>query len=521
MPLDLRRMYTRRGAVVAPNPVQRWVLDAMQSAPVVDLLVSGGLGGGKTAVGAQALFEMMVRNCAITNGAPLNYAIVSSSLSQLERVTLETFRGVWNAATGWSDRSDEATFLSNPTVLRWNRQKKWFRLNINATVHYDTGETGATSIEGAEYTAVWCDEPAMCKEATQPRLRERRRENLPGTLRGIISTGTPRPGWSLSWLHERFGKGLDDYIPDDQGRCRVALPTALNLANLDPGYEDRLKREYSPRMMEAMLRGRFVILTGAVYSDWNELAVVEYQHDPTKDVIAGWDPGYRRAAFVFVQPTQAYLDGSPLVGEEGWTIFDELMTADCSTEEQARRLARLQWMQGRSRITIAHDPAGVGRQSTTGKSDLIVLTETLQSMGITVDLRTSRRKEDHAITARCERLRSTIMAADGVRRLTIAGQVTTAEHETGEDGRKTIGIHQALLEQPFKKGTDYPDDGPTWKPHTHAPDALGYLAVYLNPARSAMEPGWLDAAKAANDGPLFGAGMAGTVEGSSWVDGGF
>lgn len=514
-------MYTRRGAVVAPNDVQKWVLNAIQSAPVLDLLVSGGLGGGKTAVGAQALFEIMTLNAAATQGQRLHYAIVSSDFSQLERVTLAAFRGIWNAATGWSLSDDEAVFRDNPTVIRWDKQKKFFVLNIGAEVHYGTGENSAKSIEGAEYTAIWCDEPALCKEPTQERLRERRRENVTGTIRGIISTGTPRPGWSLSWLHEKFGKPLDDYVPSRLGRCRVALPTRLNLANLDAGYDERLKGDYSPRMMEAMLNGRFVILTGAVYPDWGMDAVVEYEHDPEKEVIAGWDPGYRRAVFAFAQPTHAYQAGLPLVGEEGWTIFDELCTADCSTEEQAKQLAALPWMKGRSHITIAHDPAGVGRQSTTGENDLIVLKKTLEDKGITVTLRCSRRKEDHAITARCERLRSTIKSADGVRRLTISGRMTNPTHPVGEDGRKTIGVYEGLLEQPFKTGTDHPDDGPNWKPHTHAPDAVGYLAVYLNPARSALEPSWLDASKAANDGPAFGASMVGTVEGSSWVDGGF
>jgi len=495
---------------VQPNHVQQWVLQAFRADTCEDLFVSGGLGGGKTAIGAQATCEAVGVNAQRTGGALIHYAIVSSDFSQLDRVTLENFRGVYNAMTGIRGSSKDA-FRANPTVLSVDEQKHKALLACGAEIHWGTGDNAARAIEGAEYTVIWVDEPSLCKEATQERVRERLRENIPDTVQGIISTGTPRPGWSLSWLHEHFGKGLHDYVPNDIGECRVALPTELNAHNLKPGYIERLKRIYSPQMMEAMLKGRFVILSGQVYPDWGEASIVTCGQDSTKPIFVGWDPGYRRAAYVVAQPTHAYADGQPLIGTEGWTIIDELMTADMGTEQQARKLAVLPCMKGRSFITVAHDPAAVAQQSATGTNDMKVLRDVLAEYGIDVNYRSSRRKEDHAISARCERLRATMCNAAGERRLTIGRHVTTRRYTNGEDNKPCLGIHQSLLEQPFKKGKDVPDDGPNWKHATHAPDALGYLAVYLNPVRLPDKGEY----RAALDGSEVD-GFMGEDEGNDW-----
>ncbi|MBT3271292.1 hypothetical protein HN371_29410 [Candidatus Poribacteria bacterium] len=507
--MHIDRMYTTRGQLVTPNPVQWWILEAFRSSRVFDILVSGGLGGGKTAVGAQALVETAAQNANITDGAPLRYGIVSPSFSQLNRVTLEAFRGVWNAMNDQKGSSPQA-FSACDSVIRWDKKECIIYTKLGAEFVYGTGDNAARALEGSELTAAWVDEPALCKEETQARIRERFRQNVFGptgaTIQGIISTGTPRPGWSLAWLHKTFGN-LDDYTPNGLRKCRVALPTRLNLPNLRPGYLDELRSMYSPRMMEAMLEGKFVVLTGAVYPDWGEGSAVDYIHDPKREVIIGLDPGYRRAAWICTQPTHAYQAGLPLIGTEGWTIFDEIITADTDTERQTLQLLQKPWMKGRTTITIAHDPAGVAKQSAVGKSDMDIIKDTCRKAGVNVVFSCSRKPEDHAIQARCERLRALIKSADGVQKMTIARPMQRRQYTPGEDGRKSVGIYESLLEQPFKDGKDIPDDSTVWKPWTHSGDALGYLAVFVAPIFAHDDQGWKDAAEEGYEERALGGEM--------------
>lgn len=509
-----RRMYTRAGKFVQPNPVQDWALTAFRSPSVRDLLLVGGLGGAKTSTANQGLCEVMAYNAWVTGGQPLHYFIVASSFTQLHRVTLDTFRGVWNAMCGITGSTEEA-FRSNPTVLRIDKQQNVYQLGIGAEIHLGTGENSAKALEGGEYTAGLCDEPMLCKEETQPRMRERLRENVDGTIRGLISAGTPRVGWSLAWMHNRFGRGLDNYQVTPDGRLRVSMPTRLNIANLRPGYIDDLKRMYSPRMMEAMLEGRFVIMSGAVYSDWGADSIVDEPHDPKKPIIVAWDPGFRHSAQVCHQPTNARFNGTPVVGEKGWVIFDEVIMADTKTADQAHALARRPWMKDRSHITIAHDPAGVAKQSTSGSSDMLEFAEVLAKYEVAVAFKSSRKKEDHSIEQRCERLRATVMDAEGVRRLLINGDVAAREYRPGEDGSATIGIYRGMLEQPFKRDTNIPDDGAQWKPWTHAPDAEGYFAVFVNPVREQLDMSWQEVANEGHIGGALGSGVGGMPD-ESW-----
>lgn len=499
--LDVARIYTKHGQWVEPSSRQTWALDTVRAMNVHILMLSGGLGGAKTTTGANALAEAIGYNTRATLGKHLKYNITAPSFSQLTRVSLPMFQAVWNRATHWP-----RAFSTNPTVIDWSRKEYRIFLAGGPEICYASGANGATAIEGDEFTAWWHDEPALSKEETFGRLVERLRENVPGTVRFGLLTGTPRPGWSLMALHKTFSP-LTDGIPDAQGFTRASLPTILNVDNLPAGYIDRIKRQYSPQMVEAFLFGNFVILTGSVYADWGEEAIVEHEHDPKKPVIAMWDPGINRAALIFCQETHAYKDGVPLIGESGWTVFDEIMGADISTEELTIQAANRPWMRDHSYITVAHDPAAGTRQSTTGTTDMKVMADTFERYGINVRFRSSRKKEDHAIEARCERLRAMVKSADGVRTLTITEQVARREYKSGKDNNPCLSLYRCMLEQPFIEGTDKPNERGDWKTWSHAPAAAGYGAVYLHPARMVDDEAWKEVAEAGAEPEPIGHAM--------------
>jgi len=466
--IDARRMWDKRGRHIPPNVRQAWVLDTFRVPSVSDLYVSGGLGSGKTTVGANVFLDGLAYNAQATSGAMLHYAIVSSDSKQLYRVTMEAFRGVFNAATGW-----RGPFDRNPQVLDWSKLHQRITLACGAVIDYASGANGAQALEGGEYSVVWPDEPALCREETQERVRERCREVIAGTVRGVISTGTPRPGHSLAWIHERY-RDLDDGVPTPAGAVRVALPTRLNLANLPAGYYEKLLDMYSPQMAEAMLDGKFVTLGDKVYPNYDPAVggnVIPYTFDEAKDVEVVWDGAFHRP----------YFGANQHPDDDTTVCFDELALAHMNIDEQAMALLERPWAPYIKRII--HDPATDAVQSTTGTSELAILRQTLKDHGIVPEFVCSTRKEDRIVTIRVERFRAEICSALGKRRFLVSEDVAARRYHKARDGKPVVGIHEALRTQPLTKGSDEPDRTRQWDYCSHPCDAHGYGAVWRNPVR--------------------------------------
>lgn len=465
---DASRMWDKRGRRIIPNPIQEWVLDTIRVPTVVDLYVSGGLGSGKTTVGAAALVEAIAFNAAATGGAAVHYAVVSSDSKQLYRVTMAAFRGAFNAATGW-----DGDFAKNPQVLDWSKLNHRIVFACGAVLDYASGANGAQALEGGEYSLIWLDEPALCREETQERVRERCREVVPGTVRGVLSTGTPRPGHSLAWIHERY-RDLQDGIPSPVGVVRVALPTRLNLANLPQGYYERLLDMYSPQMAEAMLEGAFVVLGDKVYPNYDpELGgnVVPYTFDDTKPVEVVWDGAFHRP----------YFGANQAMDDDTTVCFDELALAHMNIDEQGMALIERPWARYIKRII--HDPATGAVQSTTGTSELAKLRLLLKEYGIVPEFVCSTQKEDRIVTIRVERYRAEICSALGKRHFVVSQEVAARKYHRARDNKPVVGIHQALRTQPLTKGSDEPDRTRQWDYCSHPCDAHGYGAVWRNPVR--------------------------------------
>lgn len=480
------RMLTKLGKRVTPSIMQEWALDAIQDDAVLDLYISGGLGSGKTTVGAWGLTEAIAFNYMATEGEiPVHYAVVSSDSKQLQRVTMEAWRGAFNAATG-----HKGSFSSNPLVERWSKQDHRITLKCNAVIDYASGHNGAQALEGGEYSFIWIDEPAMCREETQPRIRERCRELIPGTVRGVLSTGTPRLGFSLPWLRERFG-ALQDGIPSPDGACRVALPTRDNLPNLPRGYEDRLRNIYSPMMAEALLEGRFVMLGNRVYATYDDESITEYQYNPDLPVVLCWDGAIRRPYFGALQEVSS--------GE--WILFDEIADTDLSIDRQAQTLVDKPWMP--MVRTIVYDPSSDNSKYGPGISERSVLRDRLKEHGFYVDFACSTRPADRHIPARCERLRMMLCSADETRRLKLATRLTARRYPNANDNKPVVGAHRALLEQPFKEGSDEPDRTTKWDYLSHPCDAIGYFAVWAFRVGGVDATGWIEAKRQPEREPVL------------------
>ena len=249
---------------------------------------------------------------------------------------------------------------------------------------------------------------------------------------------------------------------------------------------------YSPEMAEALLEGRFVLLTGRVYAGYHPDPggnVIPYDYDDTRAVEVVWDGGFRRP----------YYGAAQEVAGGARVVFDELPLSDASISEQALALLGKPWIGAVTRII--HDPANRNVQSGTGGSDVRALREILADRGVTPQFVSSTRREDHDILVRVERLRSMVYDANGRRGLLVSEDVARRRYPNGRDNMPVVGIHRALMEQTYKDGTDQPDRGPRVDHLSHPVDAVGYGAVYWNPVRMVDSSPWERAVADKSPGP--------------------
>ena len=477
-----RDYYTSEGRKATPNPVQKWVLDAAFSKPIDELFVFGGFGSGKTQTLAWTLWKGLRLGYEHWNGKRLSrprYFIASSDGSQLRTVTMPAFEAAFNSATGhdgpfWSGIKSKR----NPLVLSYRHDDKLFELPW-ATITMATGHNGCQSIEGGSFVGGVGDEGPLWHPSGLDRARFRLRQTgFP--FRFLVHFATPQQGRSLADIKTRY----QDCIPyrvkmeDGHGRCRIMMPTDLNIANLPSNYLAQLASGHSPQMVAAIRRGELVIMEGRVYPTYDAGSVIDYQWTADRKVLCGYDPGFHRPYLCALQQVK---DGGP------WCVFDEIAVADVSRDEFANLLRAKPWIG--SCTEIVEDPAA-DQASTSGESDRAHLKRYLQAHGYRPSIVHATHPEDRIRTYRYERLRAWLRDGNDRRWLFVDRRLARGPYGTGNDGYPVAGVHMALSEQVLKPGTDDADRGEKEDHKSHPADALGYVAVRKNPVIRVGRESW-------------------------------
>jgi len=467
---DFKSWHNDEGQKIIPNKFQRWVWDVVQHPDVWEVNVTGGFGSAKTTTAANCLAKMQAAN---RERRPGRYGIAGGTHSQLRQSTLAAYWGAVNGATGWT-----GPIWRNPCVESFSMKENRMRYVWGDEVLWATGHDGLEAWEGGKFTGILTDEGPLFLPVAQRRVRERLRQ-VGLEIRCLINVFTPQPGRSLTYYHDRCGD-LTDGVPRD-GVVRIAIPTMANKANLPSGYIDQIRSQYSHEMAEAMIYGKFVLLSGRVYSAYNPDpggSVIPYTFDEDKAVHLVWDGGYRRPYF---GAAQELTDGQRIA-------FDELALADKSIDEQFLALIEMPWI---ANVThIIHDPANLQMQSGMGTSDVRALEEMLRSKGLSPRFVCSTKREDRIITVRVERLRTSLYSASGERALMVAQSLTQRQYPNGRDNMPTVGIHRSMMEQTFRDGSDEPDRRPRVDHLSHPADAWGYGAVYWRPVANSNNAPW-------------------------------
>ena len=495
-PFDATVYHDDEGRLATPNPVQRWALTALRARELDELFVFGGFGSGKTQVAAWALRDATAWALSEWSGKKSGRAhllLVGSDGKQLRTVLWPTFTTAFNAATGhdgpfWSPRIKRR----NPVVRSYSREDSLYEMDW-CTITLASGWNGAQAAEGRKFLVIVGDEGPLWLPEAHERVRARYRQ-IGFSFRFLAHFATPQPGRSLPLIKERYAdcppyQVMHDIDPEtggSYGRARIMMPTRLNLDHLPPGYIQQLQSGTSPQMARAILDGELVIMEGRIYPTYDDGSLIDYDFDPSRSVVCGYDPGFHRPYLVALQQIEA--------DSTRWVAFDEIAVADMTRDGFAEILTSKPWIGAVRRIIT--DPAGE-QVTTAGESDRAHLQRWLASRGYEPRFEHATHPEDRNIAYGCERGRAWLRAYDGTRSVYVARRLASASYGAGSDGHPIAGLHKSLSEQAIKPGTDEPDRGRGQDHLSHPSDAFRYVAVRLHGQPRTSEQAWLQATEEA------------------------
>lgn len=219
-----------------------------------------------------------------------------------------------------------------------------------------------------ELTGAWVNEAREIPRPIIDMLQTRvgrypsKREGGPTWFGIILDTNSPD---DFSWWYRLFEETKpDDWIQYVQPGGRE--PGAENIANLPPGYYDRISQGKDAAWIKVYVDGEygFIVDGRPVYPSWQDrLHAAQAERDPKLDLLVGIDFGLTPAA-VFVQRT--------ISGQ--YQVVDELVTEDFSAVEFADVLGeRLRSTWRDHAIELFGDPAGEQRAQTDKRTPFDIL----------------------------------------------------------------------------------------------------------------------------------------------------
>lgn len=229
------------GETVKTYPVHKYQGEALSSECRFTACIAG-TGGGKTALGALWLYQLIAKN-HIKYQRPDIYMVVAPTYKVLERATvpalIETFKG---------------TGLEGTYKLHKNLYETPYGDKI-----WCQGADNAGGLEGGQFAGVWADEAGQLSlpvwDAIQGRTGAKRSP--------IFLTTTP---YAFNWLYldfyKRWQKGDPDY--------KVIQWNSIENPTYSKEEYERAKRTMTPDKFKMRYQGRFERLEGMVYPNIKE-----------------------------------------------------------------------------------------------------------------------------------------------------------------------------------------------------------------------------------------------------------
>jgi len=214
---------------------------------------------------------------------------------------------------------------------------------------------------GSTLDRVLMDEEPGPQHLQEARIRVMRREGQ------LLFTMTPVEG--LTHIYDSFESLITEMESNGEGEAREGDARAAIFADMDdnPWLTEKAKeqalRGLSNEELKARKEGKFVALTGLIYSDFDpQVHVVPglTKLPENVNVVVGIDPGIRYACAVgwFYLKT-----------DDTMVMFDEGYFKDMTIKEVCDRIHRTNGYWGCEPMYYVIDPAAKNRNSQTGRSD--------------------------------------------------------------------------------------------------------------------------------------------------------
>lgn len=292
------------------------------------VLYSGGIGSGKTFVGALWAVTQAINFPGVAG------IITANTHSQLQKSTLPLVFDILKMF------KLNYTYLSNKGVIK-----------IGRTVIYCVSMEKYDNIRGINAGWAWSDECAYGDEAAFLVLIGRLRDkNGPCQWRG---TTTPK---GFNWVYNRFYK-------DPMPNSRIIFGSSNdNKANLGESYIDDLKHNYDGRLAAQELEGQFINSnSGLVYHAFSRQINSAKTNDLEKVLYLGLDFNVNPLCGAFCYESNS-----------GLYVTKELRLENSNTFRATKEIAKMypEW-----RLKVVPDETGNRRKTSASKTDHEILKE--------------------------------------------------------------------------------------------------------------------------------------------------
>lgn len=357
------------------------------------VLFSGGFGSGKTRANVEKALDLACAN----EGLP--GLLVSPTYQHMHRTLLAEI---------------EKAFPKS-IIAEHHETKRFIRL-INGSLIYYGSADNPDSIDGPTVAWVCGDEIRMWKRSAYDIAVGRVRHGQAKWLQ-VALTSTP----AMGWMYEEFGTPRP-------GNELITSSTAENARNLSPGYVERLRTTYSPRLARALIDGEFTLPSGAVFEEWSpQRNGVAWEFDPRCRTVLAVDFGVRSPSVLLLQVTPGWHwpapDGTTLP-PESIVVVDELHPDQTPTVRLVEAI-KAKWP-GIRLDAIYCDPAGQQRDQNSGMPSVFTL-----EAGLGVKPRFATAEADRWIANGVATVQGLLSPVDGPPRLYVARRLIEQRHRRG------------------------------------------------------------------------------------------
>lgn len=408
--------------------------------PEAALLFTGGVGSGKSTT----LWAKMLKLSAINHPLPIVWLV--PDYDHVWQTLLPILQDEVGDGQPLFLRPDQFHYHQTKHILQWAGGGEIWFLSADRP----------DEIAGPNVAAAGVDEPSRVDRVAWRNTSNRVR-HVRSKLRQTVAAGTPE---DLSWMGDLF---FDPERPDRYKVFRMATRENVELLKAHPDYLAQVAENATDAEIAVFLEGKGQALTGAAayptFDDalhWNANVPGP---DPAQPLCLSFDFNVNPMVCIVAQ-IRTGTSGPEL------HVVDAVVLYGGSTVDQTCDVLLKRYPSWPAGVVIYGDATGRNRTVTNLRGNYALIEDRLTVMG---PLTNKVPLSNPAVSSRLGAVNRLLKNALGVTRLWIRKTLPAKQSPTRE-------LVRSIQRTRKKDGTD-DIEKPAGETHTHAADALGYLAV--------------------------------------------